>query len=140
VNGENVTNFLERETRNEVGTGDFIEAVSWSDAFEVRRAILNIFKKTTDPDLLLAALPGIYPNMNDLIRARLEYFTDHLPSVEDGPYGHGYYLLVALGQRFGEQAKPTFIRYMQNASPQRRQTMTEVLKETHPQWAAQLLQ
>jgi hypothetical protein len=137
--GNNVTNQFRRDTLNEVEAEDFINAVSWSDSFLVRKAILNIFKKTTDPKILLAALPGIYPNMNDLARVRLEYFIDHLPPVERGPYGDGYYLLVALGQRFGEQAKPTFIRYLQNASPQRLQTMQLVLQETQPQWAAELL-
>ncbi len=48
-----------REAANRVRTDDFIGAVSWCREPVVRTAIRDIFTKTTDVDILLAALPGI---------------------------------------------------------------------------------
>ncbi len=137
--GRNATNLIQRETMNEIPTEDFIKAVSWSDAFVVRKAILDIFKKTTDIDILLAALSGIYGNETNLIANRLEHFVDRLPPKEEGPYGDGYNLLVAMGQRLGYQAKPTFVRFLKNAGSQRWHTMSLVLRETQPRWSVELL-
>jgi hypothetical protein len=137
--GNNVTNLIRREESNGVQTEDFVKSVSWSDAPTVRREILNIFNKTTDTDLLLAALPGIDSSRSNLIRTRLEDFIDRLPTEEEGPYGDGYNLLVALGQKLGNQAKPIFVHYLQNASLQRWRSMAKVLQETQQRWAAELL-
>ena len=136
---DNITNSIKREVSNGVRTEDFIKAVSWSDAPAVRKEILNIFNKTTDTDLLLAALPGIDSSKTNLIRTRLEGFIDQLPADEEGPYGNGYNLLLALGQKLGDQAKPIFVHYLQNASLQRWRSMAKVLQETQQQWAAELL-
>jgi hypothetical protein len=39
----------------------------------------------------------------------------------------------------GDQAKPIFVHYLQNASLQRWRTMNQVLRQTQPQWAVELL-
>ncbi|MGB8371126.1 MAG: hypothetical protein ACLPYZ_18340 [Limisphaerales bacterium] len=137
--GKNITNYMMLAVSNGVSAEDFIKGVSWSEAPAVRREVLDIFKRTTDTDLLLAALPGVDSGETNLIRARLEDFIDRLPADEEGPYGEGYNLLVALGQKLGDSVKPVFVHYLQNASLQRWRTMNKVLQETQRQWAVELL-
>jgi hypothetical protein len=64
---------------------------------------------------------------------------DQLPADEPGPYGQGYKLLIALGQRLGSAVKPTFVRYLENASLQRWRSMAQVLRKTRSEWAVELL-
>jgi len=134
-----ITNYIQREVANHVRTEDFLKAVSWSAAPAVRREVLRIFKETDDPELLLAALPGIDPKESDLISRRLSNFIAALPADEPGPYGGGYNLLTALGDKLGKLAKPTFIEYLKEPSLQRWRTMSHVLRKTRSEWAAELL-
>jgi hypothetical protein len=137
--GEILTNYMMLAVSNGVRAEDFVKAVAWSDVPAVKNEILNIFTRTTDNNVLLAALPGVYSSETNLIRARTGDFIDRLPTEEMGPYGQGYNLLVAFGQKLGDRAKPTFIHYLQNASMQRWRTMAKVLQKTQPQWAVELL-
>jgi hypothetical protein len=133
------TNYMVREGPNGVIAEDFIKAVSWCDAPPIRRELFNVFKKTTDTALLLAALPGIEPKDSVMALARLRTLIEALPPNEEGSFDKGHDLLVAFGKKFGEQAKPTFVRYLRNASLQRWRTMNQVLRVTRQQWAAELL-
>jgi hypothetical protein len=124
---EEMDAFIRREVANGVRTDNFIKAVSWCREPEVRTAIRAIFKKTTDVDILLAALPGIEDTDRPLIRARLQGFLD-APSVDElGAYGDSYNLLEALAERLGEEAAPAFERYLNGGSAQRGHTAAEVL-------------
>src|SRR5205807_1686043 len=62
-----------------------------------------------------------------------------LPKSEESAWGDGYWLLVALGQWAGKDARPAFLRYMRDASLQRKWTMCQVLRETNAEWAIELL-
>jgi len=136
----NVTNLIRREITNGVRVEEFIKAVAWSDNPGIRREILNIFKRTTDTQILLAALSGIDATGSELARKRLNEMIDQLPTDETGPYGQGYNLLVTLGGKLdSESTKATFTRYLQNASLQRWRTMAHVLRKTRSDWAAELL-
>jgi len=133
------TNAVTQKSASDVSIEGFVKAVSWSDVPAVKNEILNIFKRTTDTDVLLAALPGVDSSNTNLIRARLEDFINRLPADEGGPYGEGYNLLVALGQKLDDSAKPIFVQYLQNAGLQRWRTMAKVLQQTQRQWAVELL-
>jgi hypothetical protein len=116
-----------REAANRVRTDDFIGAVSWCREPVVRSAIRDIFTKTTDVDILLAALPGIEDAERALIRDRFQAFLDALPADEGAPYGDGYNLLEALAERLGADAAPAFDRYLKDATAQRSNSAAEVL-------------
>jgi hypothetical protein len=116
-----------REAANRVRTDDFIEAVSWCREPVVRWAIRDIFAKTTDVDILLAALPGIEDAERALIRDRFQAFLDALPADEGAPYGDGYNLLEALAERLGADAALAFDRYLKDATAQRGNSAAEVL-------------
>lgn len=133
------TNIIKHEVSNGVRAKEFLAAVSWSDAPAVRREVLNVIKRTTDQDVLLAALGGVDASQKEVVKARLETMIDQLPPTEEGPFGDGYNLLVALGEKIGPESKPTFVRYLQNASLQRWRSMAKVLSETRTEWAAELL-
>ncbi len=118
---------IRREVANGVCADDFIKAVSWCREPEVRKAIRAIFMKTTDIDILLAALPGIDDTDRALIRDRLQGFLEAVPLDERGAYGDGYNLLEALAERLGEDAAPAFDRYLKGGSGQRGHSAVEVL-------------
>jgi hypothetical protein len=119
--------YTRREVANRVRTDDFVKAVSWCRESEVRKAIRDIFTKTTDIDILLAALPGIGDTGRVLIRDRLQTFLDAVPADEGAPYGDGYNLLEALAERLGEDAVPAFDRYLNGAGAQRGHSAAEAL-------------
>ena len=86
---------------------------------QVRNATRDIFTKTTDIDILLAALPGIEDMDRLLIRDRLQAFLDAVPAEEGGAYGDGYNLLESLADRLGGDADPAFDRYLKGATAER---------------------
>lgn len=135
-----LTNFIRREVANGVRAREFICAVAWSDAPALRRELLNIFKRTTDPELLLAALSGIDTAGSELAGKRLNEMIDQLPADEGGAFGQGFKLLVALGEKLDlESTKATYVRYLQNASLQRWRTMAQVLRKVRSQSAVEFL-
>src|SRR5436190_16040280 len=112
---DDVTNHIAREVANGVRVEGFIKSVTQSSAPAVQRELFNIFNRTGDPELLLAVLPGIRSEEGDLVFKRLKQVIDELPADEHGPYGIGYNSLVALGNRFGDAARPVFEDYLRNA-------------------------
>jgi hypothetical protein len=129
--------FMRRCVANGVQADDFVKAVVWSKAPAVRSSLVSLFKRAEDVDTLLASLPAIEDS--ELVRGRLEPLIAALPADEEGPYGHGFHLLAALGQRTPKTAKAVFDRYLRGASAQRCHTVCLVLREVKPSWDADLL-
>jgi hypothetical protein len=139
-------NVNKRENQNvsAVRAVDFIKAVAWSKEPSIRAELRRIFNVTTDPEILTTSIAAMDPSDALAFRARLEQFLSETPNTEspnpeEGPFGEGYELLVALGKHFGLEAKPAFDRYMVNASLQRRRSMCRVLTEVHGNWSIDLL-
>ncbi len=130
-----------REAANRVRTDDFIKAVSWCREPKVHEAIGDIFRKTTDIDVLRAALPGIDDADRVLIRDRLQAFLDAVPAVEGGAYGDGYHLLEAFAARLGRDAAPAIDRYLKGATAQRGHSAAEVLArgKSRGEWCIAIL-
>ncbi|MDB6024860.1 MAG: hypothetical protein JWM68_1083 [Verrucomicrobiales bacterium] len=125
-----------REVKNGVRTENFLKAVAWCEEPVIRLQLKNIFQRTLDPELL--------PILSDKItgaevRQHLEEAISRLPEIELGPFGDGYNLLVAFGEKCGTQARPAFERYMTNASLQRCRSMSQVLRKTQGEWSIDLL-
>jgi len=135
----NRAHWMDSYLSNGVTAEEFVKAVAWNSDPAIRRELLNIFRRTTDTGVLLAALPGIEAAGADIARKRFNEMLDQLPPEEDGPFGGGYRLLIALGEKFGTEAKPAFVRYLQNASLQRWRSMAQVLRKTRREWAVELL-
>lgn len=131
--------FIQREVANGVCTEDFIKAVAWCQEPVVRTELVNIIKRTDDAKLLVAAAAGMGPEHKPLVLERLGSAIDRLPDDEQGPYGDGYELLVALGQLGDEKAKPIFSRYLAKPTVQRGLTMSLVLRKTRGEWAKEFL-
>jgi hypothetical protein len=129
--------WISRYIANRVRPNSFVESVAWSKDAAVRASLVALFKRADDVDALLAALPAVEDV--DLIRGRLEPLVATLPADETGPYGHGFHMLVALGQRTPDIAKAVFERYLRNASPQRCHTVCLVLRQLQASWDADLL-
>jgi hypothetical protein len=129
-----------RDVANGVRTWEFIDAVAWCKEPAIRDALLAIFKRTTDAGILRATLPALHGTSEKQIYRRVESLLDALPELDDSASGEGYTLLLCLGQCAGDAAKPAFVRYLRNASLQRRWTMCYALREMkNGAWALELL-
>jgi hypothetical protein len=137
--GKGIKNEMQQDVTNGVIATDFIKAVSWSTEPAIRRELLEIFKRASDTEILTAASQGIDPTNLDLVREKLTKKINALPREESGAFGEGYNLLIELGERSGSEAKPVFIHFLKKAGLQRRRTMAHVLRETHQEWAMELL-
>jgi hypothetical protein len=128
-----------RQRANGVREVDFLTAVAWSPDARIKRELFEVFKKTTQSEILLAALPAVDKEHDELVFNRLLEFLNALPDEEIGPFGDGYNLLIALGKRLPERAEPIFRAYSQRGGLQRRRTMCHALRETGRSVAVQLL-
>ena len=135
---QELDSFMRRCVANGVRSDDFIKSVAWSKEPAIRAALVGVFKRAEDVDSLLAALPAV--EEKELIHDhRLEPLLAALPADEGGPYGQGFHLLIALGQRTPEKAKPAFDRYLKGGSAQRCHTVCLVLRKVKASWDRELL-
>jgi hypothetical protein len=128
--------YTRRCVANGVRSEYFVKAVAWSKNMLIRDALTEMFRRAEHVESLLAALPAVEDK--DLVRGRLEPLVAALPA-EEGPFGQGYHLLGALGQRTPQTARAVFERYLRDASAQRCHTVSLVLREVRPTWDADLL-
>ncbi len=128
---------IHRYAANGVRVGHFVNATAWSNAPTIRAALARVFNRAEDVEALLAALPAI--EQSEVIRARLEPLIAKLPADEEGPFGDGFHLLVASGQRAPKPARAIFDAYLRDATLQRRRTMCHVFREAKLGWDLDLL-
>jgi hypothetical protein len=122
-----------------VPTEDFVKAVSWSSRPRIRAELLDIFRKTADRKALLAALPAVGKEHDELVFRRITEQLAGLPTNEPGPYCEGYHLLVALGDRLPERAEGVFQNYLKPGTIERRRPVSLALRETCGHLAVKLL-
>jgi hypothetical protein len=118
---------------------DLLRSVAWSPSPKFRAVFLEIFRKTNDPDALLAALPNIGKEHGELIFRRIAELLDSQPTNEPGPCGEGYYLLIALGNRFPDRAEGVLRNYLKPGTIGRRRVVANALQETCGHLAIKLL-
>jgi hypothetical protein len=121
------------------GSKDLIEMLSLCEEPTIRDELRDIFEHTENINVLCAAVRAVDESHRQAARLRMESFLDRLPKQEDEYYGDGFNLLVALGEKFGADAKPAFESYLKQASMQRVVTVTDVLERTQGQWSIDLL-
>jgi hypothetical protein len=131
--------YVQREITNRVRTVEFVKAVAWCTEPAIQTELVGICRRTTDSQILLAALPAIDQEHRGLVRDRLESFLRRLPETERGPYGDGYHLLVALGKHFAAEVRPAFEQYLVTPGVQRRRSMSHALREIQCEWTIDLL-
>lgn len=136
---EELDAYVRREVANRVRTDEFIEAVSWCREPQIREAIRDIFTKTDDIDVLLAALPGIEDADHILIMERFRTFLDPVPRDEGGAFGDGFNLLVELAERLGKDAAPAFESYLRDASEQHCYSAAKALRGAKGDWSLTIL-
>jgi hypothetical protein len=122
-----------------VRTVEFVQAVAWCREPEVKAALISVFQRTGDPDLLLATLPALDRSQWSLVRERLTAALRAQPKDARGWYGEGYQILVALRRTGGDAAKPIYREYLRGGSAQRCGSVCEALKETHGEWDREFL-
>jgi hypothetical protein len=121
--------------RNGVRTEDFIQSVSWSRSAPIQLTVAAVFRKTTDLEVMLAALPAVEDpkEVND----RLVALVARLPA--DDPGSDGQRLLTALAKRSPQAARPVFEAYLGKGGFHRRLKMCEILEGVSVPWAVEIL-
>lgn len=138
--GADMTRYIKRELANDVRTADFIQAVVWCREPEIRASLLSLFRRTSDQDLLLAALPGLDPARHwSLVARRFQTVLRRQPYSEEGWYGVGQDVLIALRAFGGDKARPLYRAYLNKASVQRSLSVCEALRETGGSWDREFL-
>ena len=91
---------LERSIKQDVANGvraaDFVKAVAWCREPKIKAAMLRIFERATDPDVVIAAVSSVGPDNSKIVRERVATMIDDL-AEESGPFGDGYNLLITAG-------------------------------------------
>jgi HEAT repeat protein len=128
-----------RDLANGVGVTEFVAAVIWCKEPTIREVLTDIFRRTDDKRVMLAALPAVQETHPELIIPRFQPMLKALPAAERWYLDDGFHLLLALGESAGKAAKPEFERYLKDASLQRRWTMCWVMEKLHSEWALEFL-
>jgi hypothetical protein len=134
---KNLDDYIRRCVADGVRSEDFIRSISWCKAPAIRARLMQIFRRSNDLDIMLAALAGV--DDNRLIHDRLDTLFRSLPATEDTPVGEGFRLLRAFGSRPPSIAKTFYENYLRGASPQRCQTVCLLLREVRPVWSNKIL-
>lgn len=128
-----------REIKNDVRTREFLKGVSWCREPEITEALLGVFKRSDDPELLLAALPALDASQWPLIRDRLTAVLRVGRDNETGWYGNDYNTLLALYRAGGDAAHQIFRDYLRGANVRRLCIACEALQETSGSWDQEFL-
>lgn len=110
---------------------ELLKSVAFTKNKDVRREVLDVFRRTVDLEIALAALPAIDEEHRAEVLAKLELFLKAIPKKEERVESEGYKLLMAAGKHLG-QDRATFTlfnKYLDHASAQRRTTVCRVLRE-----------
>jgi hypothetical protein len=135
----NPDDFMRRCVKNGVRADEFIRAVAWCKQREVREAIQAIFRRTDDIDILLASLPAMGKTDNKLVAERLQVLIDAASKYDHWPYGDAYNLLLAYGERFGNEAPPVFARFLTHASIEQCEAVVNALYKFKEPWSVKIL-
>lgn len=127
-----------REVKNGVRTADFVRAVAWSSHPIVRNAITDVFRRTNDEEIMLAAVPGVDDPRDELIPTRLQPLLDALPE-DEGPHGQGYEYLKLWTRYAPRSGRTAMEQYLQGSGVQRLHTACAVLGKTQPEWSIEFL-
>ena len=136
---------LERATRVKSNLGRYAEAdqlvkvATHSPCPRIRAGLLEILRTTMMPELLLAALPAIGKEHDELVFRRLTEQLDDLLMSEPKWYGDACSLLIALGNRFPNRAEKMFRDFSKPLALGCRRAAIHALQETCGHLAANLL-
>lgn len=116
-----------------------IAAVSFSKHAEVRKEVLDVFRRAVEPRVAVAAIPAIDEERDREVLAKLKLFLKTLPAEEVNCEGDGYRLLSAVCKRFPSDAREILKDYVAKGDKQRRTTLCRVLNDKKNAWFAEPL-
>lgn len=124
---------------NGVRADEFVKATAWCEEPKIHAAMLRVFERAADPDVVCACMRSLGPDNSGKIRAKVSQMLDGLADESGGPFGDGYNLLVGLGKYGGAEAKTIFQKYLEVKSIVHCRAMCHVLRKVRSEWAAELL-
>lgn len=110
---------------------ELIRAVGWTKDRRIRTELVEIYKKTADTPILLAALPALGDGDEELAVGRLKASLDALPQEEGGPFGSGFRLLSVIVERYPRHAPALLATYLQNPGVQRIRSACQVFARSN---------
>jgi hypothetical protein len=131
--------WMQQTLANGVRAEEFVKAVAWCHESAIKHALFGLFQRATEIDVVLEASPSVAQDHRDLVQQRLTRMLDELPEETSGPFGDGYHLLVASGKYGDASVIETFRKYLKPRTLLRCRALCHALRETRPEWAAELL-
>jgi HEAT repeat protein len=120
--------------------GEMIGALCWSTSPAFRAKLLEIFRSTKAPPALLAAIPALGKQHDELLLRRIREQLDTLSENSREPFGnYEVPLLVALGNRFPDRAETEFRNYLKPGTVGRRVAVSCALQQACGNLAVPLL-
>ena len=116
----------QKKDKNGIWSSFLIKSMIWSSDQRVRAELLDIFKRATDEGPIIACLPAIGNEHDDLVFATLTKRVEGRTS-QDETKADDMGLLTLIGTRFPDRAEEVFRHYMDDDSLVRRQTMCRTL-------------
>jgi hypothetical protein len=111
-----------RYAKDRISADTLIESVSWSADPRIQAELLGILRKTKDPSIVAAAVPGIPAEHDALVLDGLKERIAALPPKDKRVFGDGFHLLGLVIARFPREAKEVFRAYLRDAGVQRLRT------------------
>lgn len=136
---DEMARWTHRELANGVRTDEFIKAVSWCKEPRIRSELLGVFKRASDPEVLLCVLPALDKSSWPLVRQRLHDEIWQHDYDDKGWYYNGYLMLLALGQFDAQRAQEVFRDYLKDEHLARTSTVLAALQEAKPGWSVTVL-
>jgi hypothetical protein len=101
--------------------------------------LVELVRKSKRSNVLLAALPGLGKEQDELVFRRMTELLAAMPTDNGEPYSDACYLLIALGDRFPDKAEGVFRSFLKPGTVACRRTVICALKDTCGPLAIKLL-
>jgi hypothetical protein len=130
-------------TRQAIANGsvrkdDFINAVAWCEEPTIRKAVRDIFRRTTDVGVFISCLKSFGKDDFEWIVQRGNELIEGLTEEEKKEDAQNV-ILSAMAEQVGEVAAPTFRKFMAKATPSELGLLAGSLSKTRGQWPIAML-
>lgn len=135
-----VARWRKRELANGVTAGELVNMVNWCTEPQIRAALLGLFQRAGDSEVLMASLPALSPSQHwSLIERQFEKSFAHVSDSDDGWYGANTKALVALRRLGGDKARSLYHDYLKQRTAQRCFLVCNALEKTRGEWDREFL-
>ncbi len=127
------------ELASGVRTDNFIKAVSWCPDPRIQSEMRCIVRRTSDPEIMAAALRGVGPSFRSALAPCIETVLESNKPSTGAEYYDAYTILTALASYWRADARPIFVSYINQSNPSRIRTVCSALEAANARWGESIL-